>query len=120
MNAVLGMANLLLDENLTFEQMESVRYIIKSGDALLSVISDILDFSKVESGHLTSNMINMCILDTIQSSVDLLQMGAHEKNITIIWEIADEVPLFVNGDDMRIRQILINLLSNAGTVIVKY
>lgn len=125
MNGVLGMARLLLDTELTSEQRDYAEKIDKSGDALLSILNDILDYSKIEAGHIELDETRFVIEDLIQDIVELFAPKAHEKGIEIASAIAHDIPHTVIGDAAKIRQIIINLANNAvkftnsGGVIVR-
>jgi signal transduction histidine kinase/ActR/RegA family two-component response regulator len=112
LNAVLGMATLLLDTPLTEEQAEYVKTIRMSGDALMAVINDVLDFSKIESGRLELDVRPFDIRACVRDTLDLLAHRAHEQGLTLAAAVADEVPAQVLGDGDRLRQVLINLVSN--------
>jgi signal transduction histidine kinase/CheY-like chemotaxis protein len=113
LNGILGMTTLLLDTELTSEQLDFVRTIQSSGKTLLSIINEILDFSKIESGHLEIEHIPINIYDIVQDSVDLLSYSAAKKNLELVYFIDPQIPEIIIGDSTRIRQIIINLLSNA-------
>lgn len=113
MNGILGMASLLEDTSLTPEQTTYTRAIDQSARNLLSLIDEILDFSKIEAGKLTLVTEPFSITHTIQSAVELLAPRAHEKKLDIAALIARDVPKVVVGDPARVRQILLNLISNA-------
>ncbi|HPK63194.1 MAG TPA: ATP-binding protein, partial [Spirochaetota bacterium] len=113
MNAIIGMTNLLLNTKLASEQMEYANTIYNSANALLSLINDILDLSKIESGKLTLEKNDFNLIDAVESAVDLAALSAAKKGIEIISFIDDKIPPFIKGDPVRIRQILINLINNA-------
>ncbi len=113
MNGVIGMTNLLLDTALTSQQREYAETIRLSGEALLTIINDILDFSKIESGHLQLEEEPFELRGCVESALDLLAPRAAEKQIDLLYEIADGVPGRLRGDATRLRQILVNLLGNA-------
>ncbi len=113
MNGVIGMTGLLLDTPLTPPQREYTEMIRQSGDALLTIINDILDFSKIESGHLELEKEPFALRECVESALDLLAPQVAAKRLDLLYEIADGVPGAVNGDAMRLRQILVNLIANA-------
>ncbi len=113
MNGILGMASLLEDTSLTPEQTTYNRAIDQSARNLLSLIDEILDFSKIEAGKLALVNEPFSILQTVQSAVELLAPRAHEKKLDIAALIEANVPKVVVGDPARVRQILLNLISNA-------
>jgi PAS domain S-box-containing protein len=113
MNAVIGMTGLLLDTHLTSTQQDYVETIRSSSDALLSLINDILDFSKIESGKLELEQHPFDLRTCIEESLDLLATKAVSKNIELAYLIDPITPSKVIGDGARLRQILVNLISNA-------
>ena len=113
MNGVLGMADLLLDTNLTEEQRQFVSTIRQSGDVLLNIINDILDFSKIEAGKIELEPIETDVSATVDGVVELLAPRAHEKAIELAAFIASDVPPLLRTDAGRLRQILLNLIGNA-------
>ncbi len=113
MNGVIGMAELLSETDLSEEQVDYVKVICESGDSLLGIINDILDFSKIESGHMELEQIQVSLQDLIESVFDIFKRKASEKGIELIHYLEEDVPRYVKGDPGRIRQILVNLVSNA-------
>ncbi|MEO0375297.1 MAG: ATP-binding protein, partial [Cyanobacteria bacterium P01_A01_bin.17] len=113
MNAVIGMAELLMDTGLTAQQQDFAETITKSGEALLTLLNDLLDLSKIESGKLTLNIHPLEIRQCVQEVFNILQSQAVAKGLTLALHIDATVPAVVMGDDLRLRQILLNLISNA-------
>jgi signal transduction histidine kinase/CheY-like chemotaxis protein len=113
LNGVLGIAGLLIDTTMDDEQLKYVQIIQKSGDALLEIISDILDVSKIEAGELELETINFSLYSTIEDVTNFMMFRAQEKHIELLVEFASEVQDFYVGDVGRIRQIILNLLTNA-------
>lgn len=113
MNAVIGMTGLLLDMNLTSQQREYIEIIRTSGDSLLTIINDILDFSKIESGKLELERHPFRLSTCIEEALDLLAAKAAEKGIELAYLSHPDVPKTLIGDVTRLRQILVNLLTNA-------
>lgn len=113
LNGVLGIAGLLLDTPLAEEQLNYVKIIQKSGDALLEIISDILDVSKIEAGELTLETVNFSLYSTIEDVTNFMMFRAQEKDIDLLVEFDAEVGDYYIGDVGRIRQIILNLLTNA-------
>jgi PAS domain S-box-containing protein len=113
MNAVVGMTGLLLGTELNAEQQNYAQTIRQSADTLLIIINDILDFSKIESGklELENNPFDLAAL--VEESVDCVGLLAGEKGLELYWHIAPDLPPGFEGDAARLRQILVNLLSNA-------
>ena len=112
MNGVIGMASLLGTTVLDEEQQEYVEVILSSGDALLNIINDILDYSKIEAGHLELEMHPFNIRRLVESALDIVSVTVDEE-IDIVLNVQPEVPSEIVGDDTRLRQIILNLLSNA-------
>jgi len=113
MNGVLGMAGLLADTKMDAQQQHFVEVLQQSGESLLSIINDILDFAKVEAGKLELENIEFELVSVIDSTIDLVSSRAHTKGIEVASYISPEVPTMLKGDPGRLRQVLINLLSNA-------
>ena len=113
MNGVIGMTGLLQDTALDSEQRDYVNTIRVSGDALLTIINDILDYSKIESGKMELESLPLTISQTIEEAFELLADKARGKNVELMYQIEGNVPPHVRGDVTRLRQVLINLVSNA-------
>lgn len=113
MNAILGMADLLSETDLSTEQQQYVNTFQSAGENLLSIINDILDISKVESGHLELEEIGFDLVELIDKTCEIMAVRAHEKKIELGHYIAPDVPLKLKGDPNRLRQIFINLIGNA-------
>jgi signal transduction histidine kinase/ActR/RegA family two-component response regulator len=113
MNGVIGMANVLLDMDLTAEQGDCVNTIRHSGDLLMTVLNDILDFSKIEAGKLEIEHIELELAPLLRECHALFQDAVKKKGLAFECEVDPLVPPVVMGDPTRLRQVLLNLLSNA-------
>ncbi|MBT9585965.1 response regulator [bacterium] len=113
LNAVLGMTGLLLETELNHEQRDYARTVRSSGEGLLSIINDILDFSKIEAGHLELEKIPFDLLECIEGALELVSSLAANKGLELAYSLERDVPEGLVGDTTRLRQILINLFSNA-------
>ncbi len=112
MNAIIGMTNLLQDTSLNAQQREFVETVGASGEALLEIISDILDFSRIEAGQLRLEMETFELTRLVEGVVDLLAARAREKGLALTAHIAGDAPEVLRSDDGRLRQVLVNLVGN--------
>jgi len=113
MNAVIGMSHILLQENPREEQIENLKILKFSGENLLSLINDILDYNKLESGKLNFEQTNFNLNDTVNSITHSLKSKVRENKNQVIMNMGENVPENVIGDPTRLAQVLNNLLSNA-------
>jgi signal transduction histidine kinase/CheY-like chemotaxis protein len=113
LNAIIGLTNLLLDTQLTVEQQDYVEITHRSGELLLGVLNDILDFSKIEANKLELENQPFNLRSCIEESLDLFASNAGSKGLNLAYYIDEDVPIYVEGDITRLRQILVNLTGNA-------
>jgi signal transduction histidine kinase/CheY-like chemotaxis protein len=113
MNGIIGMIQLLCETNLTEEQKDFVYTIRDSGNSLLTIINDILNFSKIESGNLQLEAHPFRLKDIIKSVCNLLSTQTDIKKINMQYSIDSHIPVYLLGDGSRLRQVLLNLIGNA-------
>ena len=113
MNGIIGMCDLLSLSSLNQEQKSFLDNIVLSAENLLSIINDILDISKIESGKFEVINRDFEFSKVIENIASVLSYNAHKKNIELIFYIASDIPDFMIGDEGKLRQILINLIGNA-------
>ncbi len=113
LNAVLGMLELLHDMGLTPKQVEYVTVARNAGEALLKLIEDILDFSRIEAGKLKLHPVDFVLHEILDEVVGLLAGQAQRKGLELGYQIADGIPMALHGESSRVRQVLINLVGNA-------
>jgi two-component system, sensor histidine kinase and response regulator len=113
MNGILGMVELLLDSELTPEQMDHAGMAKFSAECLLTIIDDILDFSKIEAGKLELDSIPFDLRESLCETMKSFSLRAHNKELELIYDVDPEIPEGLVGDPGRVRQILVNLVGNA-------
>jgi two-component system, sensor histidine kinase and response regulator len=113
MNGILGMIQVLLTTDLTAKQRGYAETALRSGEGLLRVLNDILDYSKIEAGKLELESIDFDLGETVEEATQLLAESAHRKGLELICQIQDDVPRLLIGDPGRLWQILTNLIGNA-------
>ncbi len=113
MNGVLGMAELLAETKLTQSQRYYADIVHSSGKALLDIINDILDYSKISAGKLDVEMIDFNLEKLVSEVANLFTATAQEKKVDLICRIDPSLPLILTGDPVRVRQVMVNFLSNA-------
>ena len=113
LNGVIGMTDLALETVLTAEQRDCLDIAKLSADALLTVINDILDFSKIEAGKVELEAIPFDLRDCVEAALKTSAFQADQQGLELLCDIAEDVPEMVDGDPGRLRQILLNLVSNA-------
>lgn len=124
-SAVLGMTELLMDTSLSNEQSSFVKIVNESAQSLLTIINDILDFSKMEAGRLELEVIDLNVRSIVEGCADWLASSARRKRLALMTFCDPSIPQFVKGDPVRLRQVLLNLASNAikftenGEILVK-
>ena len=113
MNGIIGMTELLLESNLTARQQDYAKTVMGSAESLLAIINDILDFSKIESGKMEMEDIMFDLQSLLDETVELMAVKAREKAIELILRYVPKTPSLLVGDPTRIRQLIVNLVSNA-------
>ena len=113
MSGVIGMIDLLLDTPMSEEQRAYAEQAARSGEHMMSVIDDILDLSKIEAGQLELELTDFPLRRTLEETCTVVAFEAQTKGVTLELDFADEVPRSVRGDARRLRQVLLNLISNA-------
>ncbi|WP_313807422.1 PAS domain S-box protein [Flavobacterium sp.] len=113
LNGIIGFSNLLLKSELNSVQEQYISTVNQSADALLEIVNDILDLSKIEAGKLELDVTKTNLHDIVNQVVDMVKYSAHEKQLDLIVNIREDIPCLIWVDEIRIKQILVNLLGNA-------
>ncbi|RPJ82987.1 MAG: response regulator, partial [Deltaproteobacteria bacterium] len=113
MNAIIGMTDLVMGTTLEPKQREYLNIVRSSGRSLLGLINDILDFSKIEAGKLEFDMIPVSVREVVEEITDMFGVKVREKGLELIVDIAENIPQKISTDPFRLRQVIINLISNA-------
>ncbi|MCQ8119946.1 response regulator, partial [Methylomonas rosea] len=113
MNAILGLTRLALDTDLDERQQDYLRKVLNASQALLSILNDILDYSKIEAGRIDIEAVDFCLEDILRATGDLFSFRAEEKGIELFVDMASDVPECLIGDPLRLSQVVDNLVGNA-------
>ncbi len=113
MNAIIGMTDLVLDTCLDGTQRDYLTIVSESAESLLSIINQILDFSKIEAGKLELESVDFDLREELGDTFKALGLRAHAKKLELVWHVDSNVPAWLCGDPVRLRQMLINLVGNA-------
>ena len=113
MNAVIGITELLLDMELTPTQRDYLNMVLESGENLLAILNELLDYSKIEAGKLELETAPFDLYESVGNTMKTLGLRAHTKGLELACQIGREVPRHLDGDVVRLRQLLVNLVGNA-------
>ncbi|MFT7620518.1 MAG: PAS domain S-box-containing protein [Planctomycetota bacterium] len=113
MNSVLGMSELLEGSDLDDDQRQHIRILRNAGESMLELINGVLDLAKIESGNLELEKIEFDVIDLLETAVEVMALQAHRKGLDIILDRSPSIPKNLIGDQLRLRQVFINLLGNA-------
>src|SRR5690606_17897470 len=108
-----GMTELLVHTSLTADQHQLLRVVRSSADALMSILDDVLDLTKIESGTLVLNPVTFDLEHAICSAIEMFSQQVKVQGLELVLDIDPTAPRLVYGDDMRIRQVLVNLIGNS-------
>ncbi|MGJ8676377.1 MAG: response regulator [Akkermansiaceae bacterium] len=124
LNGIIGFTDILLQDSTSAEQKQHLNIIKTSGDMLLHIINDILDFSRIENHQIELESVDYSLIDCIEETLDIQAHSAADKAVDLLYTVANDTPLYLHGDSGRLRQILLNLVSNglkftkAGNVVI--
>jgi signal transduction histidine kinase len=113
MNGIIGMIDMLLDTELAAQQRNYAKTVQQSAEALLFILDDILDLSKIEAGKLRLESVDFDLRQTVEGVVELLAERAKSKGLQLVWSVDPAMPASLRGDPHRLRQVLLNLMTNA-------
>ncbi|KAJ3014897.1 hypothetical protein HKX48_004896 [Thoreauomyces humboldtii] len=113
MNGIIGMTALTLEGELTRQQKDNLIIVSSLANSLLSIIDDILDISKIEAGHMQMEQIPLSLRNVVFSLLKTLAVRAHQKNITLVFDVDNNIPDQLIGDPLRLKQVITNLVGNA-------
>jgi PAS domain S-box-containing protein len=113
MNAIVGMSELVLDTELTPLQEDYLNIVLESAESLLAIVNEILDFARIEAGKLELKRETFEIREEIGDTLKSLALRAHARGLELAWHVHSDVPSYLEGDSVRLRQVLINLVGNA-------
>jgi PAS domain S-box-containing protein len=113
LNGIIGFTDLLINSDLNSSQLEYMSTVQESASSLMQIVNDVLDFSKIESGKLELNEEEIDLFELIEQVIDLFKYAALQKNINLYLKIDSTIPQYIVGDSLRLKQILVNLISNA-------
>ncbi|MFQ5583388.1 MAG: response regulator, partial [Calditrichia bacterium] len=113
LNGVLGMIELVLETDLNTEQEEYIEAVRSSSESLLNIINDLLDFSKIEAGKLNFSVTQFALRELIGDTIKSQSIRAHKKNLELVYYVSSAIPEILQGDELRLRQVIVNLISNA-------
>ncbi|WP_036678836.1 response regulator [Daejeonella oryzae] len=113
LNGIIGFTDLVLKTNLDETQKQYLSIINQSGNALMGIINDILDFSKIEAGKLELNVVKCDLFEISSQAIDILTYQSQMKGLEMLYNVSSELPPYIYADDVRLKQVLINLIGNA-------
>ncbi|NOT74436.1 MAG: PAS domain S-box protein [Cyclobacteriaceae bacterium] len=113
MNAVIGLTNFMIEDNPPDHHLENLKLLRYSGENLLSIINDILDFNKIEAGKIDLEEIPFDLVELLENLIKMMQSKASAKQLSLLLQMNYDLPKYVKGDPVRINQVLVNLLGNA-------
>lgn len=113
LNGIIGFTDLLMKSSLDASQLEYMSTVNQSASSLMHIVNDVLDFSKIESGKLELHEEVVDLFELINQVIDLFKYQADQKNINLVLNIDEAIPQFIEADSLRLKQVLVNLLSNA-------